>query len=87
MAQRLAEGAASIPGVEVTRDVASNAVFARLPRERMKALQRWSVFYTWKAAGPGEEPVDEVRWMTSFETSEESVDRLVAGIAAEMGAG
>lgn len=87
MARRLAKAAGEIPGVEITQDVAANAVFARLPRDLVKRLQAWSHFYTWQAAPPGAEPIDEVRWMTSFETTEESVDRFVAGIAAEMADG
>ncbi|MEM7288315.1 MAG: beta-eliminating lyase-related protein [Actinomycetota bacterium] len=84
MARRLAKAAGEIPGVEITQDVAANAVFAKLPRENVERLQTWSPFYTWAAAPPGAEPIDEVRWMTSFETTEESVDRFAAGIAAEM---
>ena len=84
MARRLAKGAGEIPGVEITQDVAANAVFAKLPRDNVKRLQHWSPFYTWAAAPPGGDRIDEVRWMTSFETTEESVDRFVAGIAAEM---
>ena len=84
MAQRLARAAADVPGVQITQDVQANAVFAKLPRDSVKRLQAWAPFYTWEAAPPGAEPVDEVRWMTSFQTTEDSVDRFVAGIAAEM---
>ena len=84
MARRLAAGAGEISGVEITQEVAANAVFAKLPRDKVERLQAWSHFYTWAAAPPGGDRIDEVRWMTSFETSEESVDRFVAGIAAEM---
>lgn len=85
MARRLAEGAAAIDGIELTQAVGANAVFAKMPRDAIERLQKWSSFYTWAPAPAGAEPIDEVRWMTSFETTEESVDRFLAGLADEMG--
>lgn len=87
MAARLAAGAAEIDGVEITQTVHANAVFARLRRSAVHRLQAWSPFYTW-APGEGEDdPLDEVRWMTSFETTEADVDRFLDGIAAETAVG
>jgi threonine aldolase len=84
MAARLASGAATIDGVEITQQVHANAVFARLPRASVKRLQAWSPFYVWAPGADTDDPVDEVRWMTSFETSESDVDRFLDGIRAEM---
>ena len=84
MARRLADGAAQISGVELTQPVAANAVFAKLARPSVERLQAWSHFYVWSPAPVGDDPVDEVRWMTSFETTEECVDRFLAGLAAEL---
>lgn len=87
MARRLAEGAAAIAGVEITHADGANAVFARMPRPVVAELQGWSHFYTWKPASPDDaDPHDEVRWMTSFETTEQSVDRMLEGVRAALGA-
>lgn len=86
MAHRLAKGAADIDGVEVTRLPEGNAVFARLPRTVIAELQKWSHFYVWEAAeGSDPDVADEVRWMTSFETTDEDIERFLAGIAAVLG--
>ena len=84
MARRLADGAAGIAGIELTQPVAANAVFAKLPRPSIQRLQAWSHFYVWAPAPAGTAAIDEVRWMTSFETTEECVDRFLAGLAAEL---
>lgn len=86
MAELLAAKAAEIPGVAITHPPGANALFATLDRAVVKRLQEWSFFHVW---APGERPNDggeyrdEVRWMTSFETTEDDVDRFVAGIRAE----
>jgi threonine aldolase len=73
-AAELAEAAAAIPGVRITQDVAANEVFAQLPREWIAPLQeRWH-FYTW------DEPHDEVRWVTSWDTTAEDVAGFVSAI-------
>lgn len=76
MASRLAEGIADVPGVIIKYPVQSNAVFAALSAERIRALRREWKFYTWNE----EESV--VRWMTSFDTAPEDVDAFVAAIRA-----
>ena len=75
MAARLAAATAQIPGVELERPPAVNAVFAALPRAVTEALQAWSFFWDWDTDH------DLVRWMTSWETTEEDVDRFTAGVA------
>jgi len=74
MASRLAEHMEPVTGVDVVRPPAVNAVFARLPAAAIRPLQDWSFFWTWDA--------DEsmVRWMCSFDTTEDDVDRFVAGV-------
>ncbi len=85
MAAKLAADAGTVPGVVVTQAVEANAVFARLPRASVERLRAWSDFYVW-APGHGADPHDEVRWMTSFETTEADVDRFVAGVGAALDA-
>ena len=67
---------ADVPGVKVTRPPEVNAVFATVPPEALAALQAWSPFYVW------DEAITEVRWMTSFDTTAEDVERFAAGVAS-----
>ncbi|HEY4948671.1 MAG TPA: beta-eliminating lyase-related protein, partial [Acidimicrobiales bacterium] len=78
MARRLADGVAGVPGVSVAHPVESNSVFAVLPPAVTEALQRHLPFYVW------EEGTGMVRWMASFDTTEQDVDALVELVAAEM---
>lgn len=71
MARRLTEGVARIEGVELTQPVDANAVFARVPLDRLADLQaRWH-FLTW------DEARNEVRLMCAFDTTEADVDGFV----------
>jgi threonine aldolase len=79
MAQRLAAGVLDVPGVAITRPVQANAVFAVLPAEVTERLQKRFRFYTWN------EHTGEVRWMCSFDTTEEAVDAFARAVAEEMG--
>ncbi|MDX6350357.1 MAG: threonine aldolase [Streptomyces sp.] len=81
MAQRLATAVRGIEGVTVVRPVQANAVFAILPREVSERLQKSYRFYFWDEAS------GEVRWMCSFDTTEEDVDSFAAAVAEEMTAG
>lgn len=78
MAQRLAEGVRGVGGVEILYPVQANAVFARLPHEVTRRLQERFRFYFWnEAAG-------DVRWMCSFDTTEDDVDSFVQALKEEM---
>ena len=80
MATRLGDGVASIEGVEVVHPVQANGVFAKLPRPVIDSLLRDlpsdHPFYVW------DEDADVVRWMCSWDTSEEDVDALIAAVSA-----
>jgi threonine aldolase len=65
MARRLER---AVQGVELTEPVETNAVFARLPRRAIRALQKRFPFYVW------DESRNEVRWMTAFDTTEKDVE-------------
>jgi threonine aldolase len=78
MARRLEAAVRDVPGVMITQPVQANAVFAVLPREVTARLQKRVRFYTWN------EHSGEVRWMCSFDTTEEDVDAFAAAIAEEM---
>lgn len=61
-AQLLYEKTHSIPGVEITQPVQSNAVFAKIPRHWVKELRKEHFFYVW------DETTFECRWMCSWDT-------------------
>jgi threonine aldolase len=74
MAARLAEGVAAVEGVHITRPVQANAVFARLPRAAISTLLDQFDFYVW------DEELDEVRWMCSWDTTQDDVEEFVAAV-------
>ena len=74
MARRLADGLAGIPQVTITQPVQVNAVFASLPREKIDALLQRHFFYIWN------ETTNEVRWMTSFDTTAADIDQFLQSI-------
>ncbi|HXY43853.1 MAG TPA: low specificity L-threonine aldolase [Acidimicrobiales bacterium] len=80
LAARLASAAGAIPGVRITHPVEANAVFALIPTAVAARLRLRHSFHTWS------ESTGEVRWMTSFDTTEDDVDRFAADVAAEMAA-
>ena len=76
MASRLAERVARIPGVEVPRAPDANSVFAQIPTEKLEELQAWSFFWEWDRSR------SLVRWMTSFATTDEDIERFAVGVEA-----
>src|SRR5581483_825435 len=74
MAARLADAVSDVPGVQITRPVQANAVFAILPPGAIPALQREYPFYVW------DEPAGEVRWMCSWDTTEEDVEGFATAV-------
>lgn len=72
MAQTLAKELEKIPQIELTQKVESNGVFARVPRKYIPQLQKKYFFYVW------DEEISEVRFMTSFDTTEEDISDFVA---------
>ncbi|MGY0055977.1 threonine aldolase family protein [Streptomyces sp. LZ34] len=79
MAQRLAEGVRTVEGVEILHPVQANAVFARLPHDVAERLRKRYRFYFW------DEAAGDVRWMCSFDTTQEDVDGFVAALREETG--
>ena len=78
MARRLADAVAGVPGVRVMRPVQANAVFAILPPSVTARLQEQFRFYVW------DEATGEVRWMTTFDTTEADVDAFAGAISTEI---
>jgi len=71
MAQKLHTAVRDIPSVVVTQPVESNAVFARIPASIIPKLQEEYFFYVW------DEDQSEVRWMCSFDTTEEDINGFI----------
>jgi len=68
MAQKLYQAVKDIPGIRITQKVESNAVFAIIPEAAIEKLQEAYFFYVW------DESTSEVRWMCSFDTTEEDIE-------------
>ena len=69
----------AVTSLSFSRPTEANAVFAVLPNEAADRIREQFRFYDWdRAAG-------EVRWMTSFDTTEADIDAFVAAITRELG--
>lgn len=78
MARRLEQEVRAIPGVEVIYPVQVNGVFARLPRQAWQHLQQEFFFYDWDFDR------NEVRWMCSFDTTEDDIAAFSAALRNTM---
>ena len=76
MARLLEQEISRIPGVKVVWKVEANGVFAQIPRHSIAKIKQQYFFYTWME----EESI--VRWMCSFDTTEEDI-RKFAQVVAE----
>ena len=56
--------------------VRGHATFTDDPADRIEALQEWSFFWEWDLSE------SMVRWMTSFATTDDDIERFAAGVAA-----
>ena len=78
MATRLREAVEGLPGLTITQQTQSNAVFAILPPGVADKLRERFRFYDWDPA------TGEVRWMCAFDTTEADVDAFAAALRAEL---
>ena len=72
MARILARELAKLPRIKITQDVEANGVFAIVPKRYVALLQKKYFFYVWS------EETSEVRFMTSFDTTENDIKDFVA---------
>ncbi len=72
MAQKLYESVIQIPGIKITQKVESNGIFAIIPKETIAPLQSEVFFYPW------DEQTGEVRWMCSFDTTEDDINEFIS---------
>src|SRR6202790_3810468 len=80
MAQMLERSVREIPEVRIMYPVEANGVFAQIPRGAISKIQERYFFYIWSE----EESV--VRWMCSFDTTEEDVRRFAEFVREVVGA-
>jgi threonine aldolase len=75
MARVLEQEISRIPGVRVVWKVEANGVFVQIPRNSIEKIKQQYFFYTWIE----EESI--VRWMCSFDTTEEDIHQFVTVVA------
>ena len=71
MAKLLVEKVSKFSQIQITQEVEANGVFAIVPSEIIPKLQKEFFFYMW------DEDNSEVRWMTSFDTQLEDIEKFV----------
>lgn len=76
MAELLCKSISKNRRVKITRPVQANAVFAEIPRAWYEPLQEHFPFYVWK------DSTHEVRFMCSWDTKEEEIEKFVTAINA-----
>jgi len=79
MAKVLEAEIRKIPQVKIVYPVEANGVFAKIPRPAIRKIQERYFFYVW------DEPESVVRWMCSFDTTEEDVRRFAAFVGEMVG--
>jgi threonine aldolase len=72
MAKMLEAEVKQIPEIKITQPVEANGIFAIVPSGIIKPLQEQFFFYIWN------EQNSEVRWMTSFDTTENEIHEFAA---------
>jgi threonine aldolase len=71
MARILGRELAKVPRITITQKVEANGVFAIVPKKYVPQLQKQYFFYVWN------EETSEVRFMTSFDTTEDDIRDFV----------
>ena len=76
MANLLRERLEKIPKIEIIYPVEANGVFVQIPREAIATIKEQYFFYVW------DEAQSIVRWMCSFDTMEDDVEKFVKFVGA-----
>ena len=79
MAARLRSSLEGVDGIEFTQDTQANGLFVTLPAGVADPVRRQYAFYDWDAARR------EVRWMCSFDTTEDDIDSFARIVKEELG--
>ena len=75
MAALLEQAVRKIPRVKIIHKVEANGVFVQIPRQAIAKLQKRYFFYVWN------EEQSVVRWMCSFDTTEDDVKQFAKFVA------
>lgn len=78
MTNRLYEQVKNMSGVNITAPVETNMIFAQIDPKIIPKLQKKSFFWV------ENEQANEVRWVTSWDTTEEDVDAFVEILKSEL---
>ena len=78
MAQLLKAEVEKVEGVKIMYPVQVNSVFAQLPTDVWHRLQERYFFYDWDEAN------DVVRWMCSFDTTEQDIYDFIHALKEEL---
>jgi threonine aldolase len=78
MARKLADHVSRISKITITQKVEANGIFAILPKDVIPLIKKEYFFYDW------DELRGEVRWMTSFDTTEDDINDMVALLKAHL---
>jgi threonine aldolase len=70
-AQYLYQSVEKVKGVKITQVPQANTVFAVIPKDKILSAREEFFFYIWN------EHTNEVRWMTSWNTTRDDIDRFV----------
>ena len=74
MAKILYDGLKELPGAHFTQKVESNQLFLTMPRPVIDELLKEYFFYFW------DEAIHEIRFVTSFDTTEEDIEQLLQSV-------
>ena len=77
MAVYLFEQLKDIECITITQQPAANAIFLILPKDKKEIIRDQYFFYDW------DEATDEIRFMTSFDTTKDDIDSLIAFIRSQ----
>jgi len=80
MAKLLQKEISKIPQVKIVYEVEANGVFVQIPRKAIARLQKRYFFYVWN------EEQSVVRWMCSFDTTEQDVKQFAKFVAETINA-
>lgn len=78
MAKLLEEEVRKIPQIQITQKVETNGVWALIPIDKIEKLQEEYFFWIW------DEHNGEVRWLCSFDTTEEDIRGFVQLLKKEL---
>lgn len=78
-ARRLADRLGRLPQLRITQPVETNQLFVSMPRPVIERLAEHYFFYVWN------ESADEVRFVTSWDTTDEDMDGLVETLGSMLG--